>query len=149
MSAWRSRLVTTAALLIAAVLLPLVASSQPASRAMRVAVLYPGADNEVFRANFAGFREGLADAGYVEGRSVQFDISFGDGKDVAALARELVQRRPDVVLAVARPGVAAMHRATSAVPVVGLDLESDPVRSGFVKTIAHPGGNITGVFMDF
>ena len=149
MSAWGTRLIATAVLLVAVMLLPLAAISQPASHRARIAVLYPGADNEVFRANFNGFRDGLSAAGYLEGRNLQFDIGFGDGRDLVALARELAQRQPNLVLAVARPGVVAMHRVTSAVPVVALDLESDPVRSGFVRTIAHPGGNITGVFMDF
>jgi putative ABC transport system substrate-binding protein len=149
MCARASLLVTTVGLLVAALLLPLVSWSQPASRPARVAVLYPGADNDIFRTNFNGFRDGLNAGGYVEGRNLQLDIGFGDGRDLAALARDLLQRRPDLVLAVARPGVATMHRATPTVPVIALDLESDPVRSGFAKAIARPGGNVTGVFMDF
>ena len=48
----------------------------------------------------------------------------------------------------ARPAVAALHAATSTIPIVALDLESDPVASEFVKSIPRPGGNLTGVFMD-
>jgi putative ABC transport system substrate-binding protein len=58
-------------------------------------------------------------------------------------------RHPDLIVAVARPGVLAMHTVGATIPVVALDLESDPVASRFVKTVPRPGGNITGVFMDF
>ena len=138
-----------AGLIAAGLLAPPAAVSQPATRSTRIGVLYPGADNEVFRANFDGFREALGAAGYVDGRNLALDLRFGDGRNLAALAGELVARRPDLVLAVARPGVVAMHAATQTLPVVALDLESDPVRSQFVTTIPRPGGNITGVFMDF
>jgi putative ABC transport system substrate-binding protein len=130
---------------------PLVAWAQPAAprKPVRVGVLYPGGDNDVFRGNFEGFRQGLEAAGYLEGRNLTFDIRFGDGRALAPLAAELTRIHPDLLLAVARPGVLAIHAARSTIPVVAIDLESDPVASGFVTTLARPGGNITGVFMDF
>ena len=143
------RIAVAAGLIVASLLAPPTAVSQPAPRTTRIGVLYPGADNEVFRGNFAAFREALGAAGYLDGRNLALDVRFGDGRNLAALAAELVARRPDLVLAVARPGVVAMHAATQTLPVVALDLESDPVRSRFVNTIPQPGGNITGVFMDF
>jgi len=112
-------------------------------------VLYPGSDNSIFRGNFDGFRQALAAAGYVEGRNLAFEPRFGDGHELAPLAAELTTLRLDLIQAVARPGVMAMQAATSTIPVVALDLESDPVASGFVKTLPRPGGNLTGVFMDF
>jgi putative tryptophan/tyrosine transport system substrate-binding protein len=118
------------------------------SKAVRIGVLYPGADNDVFRTNFSGFREGLESAGYVEGRNLTLDIRFGDGRALAPLAIELTTKRPDVLHGVARPGVIALRGATATIPVVAIDLESDPVASGFVKTLGRPGGHITGVFMD-
>jgi putative ABC transport system substrate-binding protein len=124
-------------------------SQAPPSKAVRIGVLYPGIDNSVFQGNFSGFREGLRTAGYAEGRNLSFDVRYGDGRSLKTLATELAAVRPDLVLAVARPGVDAMHAATSTVPIVALDLESDPVASGYVKTIPRPGGNVTGVFMDF
>jgi putative ABC transport system substrate-binding protein len=129
----------------------LTAWAQPAvaRKTTRVGVLYPGGDNDVFRRNFAGFRQGLESAGYVEGRNLGLDIRFGDGRALAPLAAELTQIHPDLLHAVARPGVLALHAATSTIPIVAIDLESDPVASGFVKTLARPAGNITGVFMDF
>ena len=127
---------------------PLAAEAQPKKTA-RVGVLYPGADNSIFRGNFDGFRQVLAAAGYVDGHNLTMDLRFGDGRALQPLAVELARLRPDLVNAVARPGVVAMHAATSTIPIVALDLESDPVASGFVKTIARPGRNVTGVFMDF
>ena len=129
---------------------PVVAQSQKApTKAARIGVLYPGVDNSVFQSNFSGFREGLGAVGYVEGRNLSLDLRYGDGRLLKALANELTNLSPDLILAVGRPGVAAMHAATSTLPVVALDLESDPVASGFVKTVPRPGGNVTGVFMDF
>jgi putative ABC transport system substrate-binding protein len=128
----------------------LAVRAQPAPKAVtRIGVLYPGADNSIFRGNFDGFRQALGAAGHVEGRNLVFDVQFGDGRVLAPLATELTERHPDLVLAVARSGVTAMHAATSTIPVVALDLESDPVASGFAKTVPRPGGNLTGVFMDF
>jgi len=147
----RRRFLATAA---AATLAPPVAveaqqSTAAPPKAIRIGVLYPGADNDIFRANFNGFRQGLESAGFVEGRNLTMDIRFGDGRALAPLATELASNRPDLLHAVARPGVLALHAATSKIPIVAIDLESDPVASGFVKTLARPGGNVTGVFMDF
>ena len=129
---------------------PLAAEAQPAAgKVYRIGVLYPGADNSIFRNNFNGFRQALGPAGYVEGRNLALDVRVGDGRALAPLAAELAKRHPDLIVAVARPGVLAMHTLGPTLPVVALDLESDPVASRFVKTLPRPGGNITGVFMDF
>jgi putative ABC transport system substrate-binding protein len=66
-----------------------------------------------------------------------------------ALAEELVQRPVDVLYAVGPAAVRAAARATSTVPVVAMDLESDPVASGWVRSLARPAGNVTGLFLDF
>jgi putative tryptophan/tyrosine transport system substrate-binding protein len=142
----RTFLAGTGALLLAT---PLAAGAQSGRKTARVGVLYPGSDNAVFRGNFDGFRQALVAAGYVEGRNLTVDVRLGDGRVLAPLAVELTTLRPDLVLAVARPGVMAMQAATSTIPVVAIDLESDPVASGFVKTLPRPGGHLTGVFMDF
>jgi len=140
---------------IAVLLTSVPTASQPqregaaGKKTVRIGVLYPGGDNSIFRDNFEAFRQGLAAAGYVEGRTLTLDVRFGDGRALAPLAAELTKLHPDLIHAVARPGVAAIHAATATIPVVALDLESDPVASGFVKTLPRPGGNLTGVFMDF
>ncbi len=128
---------------------PLAAGAQQTGKVFRIGVLYPGADNSIFRNNFNGFRQVLGPAGYVEGRNLTVDVRVGDGRALAPLAAELMTRHPDLIVAVARPGVLAMHTVGATIPVVALDLESDPVASRFVKTVPRPGGNITGVFMDF
>ena len=144
-----------AAAAIAALLIAAPAAAQPprdmpaAKAAVRIGVLHPGMDNSIFRANFDGFRQALGAAGYAEGRNLAFDVRLGDGRPLAPIAAELTTLHPDLILAVARPGVMAAHAATSRIPIVALDLESDPVASGFVDTIPRPGGNLTGVFMDF
>ncbi len=129
---------------------PLVAKAQQArAKTYRIGVLYPGADNTVFRQNFDGFRQALGSAGYVDGFNLELDVRTGDGRALAPIAADLSRRHPDLILAVARPGVQAMHTLGSTVEVVALDLESDPVASRFVKTLARPAGHISGVFMDF
>ena len=125
---------------------PLAAGAQ---QAIRIGVLYPGVDNDIFRGNFDGFRESLAAGGYVEGRNLTFDVRFGEGREMALLAAKFANVRPDLLLAIARSATVAMHAATTSIPIVAIDLESDPVASGFVKTVPRPGGNVTGVFMDF
>src|SRR5262249_36479859 len=86
--------------------------------------------------------------GYVDGRNITLDVRHGDGRVLAPLAVDLVTLRPDLLYAIARSGVVAVHGATSDIPVIALDLESDPVASGFVKSLPRPGSNISGVFMD-
>ena len=134
---------------VAMIAAPLAAHAQTPRKSARIGVLYPGADNSIFRDNFDGFRQALNAGGYVDGRSLTLDVRLGDGRELAPLAAALAKLRPDLVLAVARPGVVAMHAATSSVSILAIDLESDPVASGFVKTLPRPGGNVTGVFMDF
>ena len=111
-------------------------------------MLYPGANNEVFRRNYDGFRHAMAAAGYAEDRNLVFDVRYGDGHALDPLAVELLARRPDIVLAIARPGVIAAQRATAVTPIIAIDLESDPVASRFVESLARPAGNVTGIFMD-
>jgi putative ABC transport system substrate-binding protein len=83
--------------------------------------------------------------GWVEGRNLQTEVrwSAGDTSRASALAKELVALQPDVILANATPSTAAIQRETRSIPVVFVPA-SDPIGSGFVKSLAHPGGNITG-----
>ena len=143
----RAFLGTLAGSLLAA---PLPTRAQQAgAKTHRIGVLYPGADNSIFRRNFDGFRQALRSAGYVDGHNLELDVRTGDGRPLAPLAADLSRQRPDLILAVARPGVQAMYALGSTAEVVALDLESDPVASHFVKTLARPAGHISGVFMDF
>ena len=95
-------------------------------------------------------RQGLRDLGYVEGQTIVFEVRFAGGKMDAypAFAADLVRREVDVLLVSGPAAVRAARDATSTIPIVALDLESDPVRAGFVRSFAQPGGNITGCFLD-
>lgn len=91
------------------------------------------------------FREGLRDLGYVEGKNIAIDYRWAQGTlDARAdVARELVQQGVDVIVAWGTPATAAVQKATSSVPIVMVAV-ADPVGSGFVRSLARPGGNITG-----
>jgi putative ABC transport system substrate-binding protein len=67
---------------------------------------------------------------------------------LSELAADLVRLNVDVIFARGPQAVAAAKEATSSIPIVAIDLESDPIAKGFVETLARPGGNITGVFLD-
>jgi putative ABC transport system substrate-binding protein len=94
------------------------------------------------------FRQGLRELGYVEGRNVQLEIRWGEGKleRLPALAAELVREKVDIIVAVNSPSVAAAKQATRTIPIV-MPLSSDPVGDGLVASLARPGGNITGLSM--
>src|SRR5258708_28613579 len=89
--------------------------------------------------------EGLRDFGYVEGKTVKFEARCAHGKPeiLAQLAKELVQLRVDILIAIGRPAIEAARETTSSLPIVASDLESHPVASGLVASLANPGGNLT------
>ena len=95
-------------------------------------------------------RDGLREMGYVEGRNVVIESRWGLGKPelLDSLAAELVRLNVDVFVAVAPPVVVAAKKATAVLPIVAVDLETDPVASGIVASLAKPQGNITGLFLD-
>lgn len=92
------------------------------------------------------FRQGLQQLGYIEGQNIALLERFADGKDsrLPALAAELVRENVGVILASSPPSIRAARDATRSVPIVMIAGE-DPVRSGYVASLARPGGNITGV----
>ena len=94
------------------------------------------------------FREGLRDLGYVEGRNIQLEVRWAEGKldRLPALIDELVRMKVDVIVAVNSPTVWAAKKATRTIPIV-MPLSSDPVGDGLVTSLARPGGNITGMSM--
>lgn len=96
-------------------------------------------------------QQGLRDSGYVEGQSVALEYRYGSGKPetLPALALELVKLPVDVLLAIGSPSLKAAKSVAGTLPIVAIDLESDPVASGLVTSLARPGGSITGLFLDF
>ena len=126
-----------------------VAPAQPAAKVPVIGFLHPGSP-ESGAPSFDALREGLRDAGFAADETIKIEARWARGKPEALtqLAQELVQLRVAVLAATARPSIEAARAATKELPIVVNDLESDPVASGYVQSLAHPGGNITGLFLD-
>ena len=130
---------------------PLMARAQ-GERMRRVAFLHPYAENDPeVRARVAVFRRGLEALGWIENRNIRIEhlYSGGDLEQIQTYARELVRSVPDLIVGSGTPVIAALKQATDTIPVV-FSVVNDPVRQGFVATLSHPGGNITGfTFIEF
>ena len=139
----RAFLAGAAALLAA----PLAAGAQTAAKKARVGML---GSNPVDPALYEMFKQGLGELGYTEDHLVL--IVREDAGDtptrLPALAADLVGARPDVIFARGPVAVAAAVKASKTIPIVAIDLESDPIALGYARTLAQPGGNVTGVFLD-
>jgi putative tryptophan/tyrosine transport system substrate-binding protein len=122
---------------------PLVARAQQ-ERVWRVGYLSLGSAAE--NPSFDAFRFKLADLGYVEGTNLRIDVrrAEGDFTRLAPLATELVALAPDVVVGAGSGPTAALQRATSSIPIVMTGV-TDPIGSGFIQSLAKPGGTITGL----
>jgi len=124
---------------------PLAAEAQQVKAAPRVAFLANGSTSTsgLF---LDSFRVGLRELGYVEGQSIVIESRFADGKQerVQGLVRELLALAPDVVVAAGPQSLRAFKQATASVPIV-MAIISDPVEEGLVASLAHPGGNLTGL----
>jgi len=86
--------------------------------------------------------------GYVEGETILARSAQGDLTRIPALLAELIAMKVGVLIVVGAVTVKAASQATATTPIVAIDLETDPVRAGYAASIARPGGNITGLFMD-
>src|SRR3989442_460075 len=126
---------------------PLVARAQQGERMRRIGALAGNAeDDPEMKVRLAAFRQGLERLGWSEGRNVRIDLRFAPASSAdqaQALAKELVALQPDVILAHTTPIAAALQREGRAIPIVFLSV-SDPIGSGFVASLARPGGNLTG-----
>jgi putative tryptophan/tyrosine transport system substrate-binding protein len=101
-------------------------------------------------ANWNAFVQGLREAGYIEGPDIAFEHRSAHGQPelFPKLALELARLKVDVIFARGTWALAAAKNATKLIPIVGIDLEIDPVETGLVESIARPGGNVTGLFLD-
>ena len=126
---------------------PLAARAQPPDRVRRIGMLMAHAENDPeFLAYVAAFREGLQKLGWTEGRNIRIDARWGaldDAESRKRSAQELVALHPDVILAQNTPPTASMLQQTRSIPIVFV-IVADPVGSGFVESLARPGGNVTG-----
>jgi len=121
------------------------ARAQRPTSIARIGFLHP-ASARGFDVLLQAFRDGLRELGYVEGKNLQLEVRWGEGKleRLPALAAELVQLKVDVIVAASSPSVIAAREATRTIPIV-MPVSSDPVGDGLVASLAHPGGNITGL----
>jgi putative ABC transport system substrate-binding protein len=129
---------------------PLAARAQPSAQRAKIGILYPGLASAM-PSRIAALRDGLQAIGYREPDNVEFVVrsTGGDPTRTMPLAIELVEHKVDVILAASAPAVNAARSATTTIPIVALDLESDPVGSGLISSLSRPGGQVTGIFFDF
>jgi putative ABC transport system substrate-binding protein len=134
------------ALMAWALAAPLTSFAQQPTKIARIGFLHAASPEGIGDVHLQAFRDGLRELGYVEGKNLQLEVRWGEGKleRLPALAAELVQLKVDVIVAATSPGVLAAHQATRIIPIV-MPTSSDPVGDGLVASLAHPGGNITGL----
>ena len=121
----------------AALAWPFDAFAQQAGKPQQIGFLYPGL-GAMAGTRIAALREGLRAVGYADADRVEILIrsSEGDPSKLAALAADLVERKVDVIVPASPSALRAAKAATAIIPIVADDLESDPVRSGFVASLS-------------
>lgn len=125
---------------------PLSAVAQPA-RKWRIGFLHPG-QSVTANSRLAAFVEGLGASGPGEVPEIVVRIADERLDQLPAMVADLVGQNVQAICAVAPPAVRAARDATPSIPIIAVDLESDPVGNSWVTSLAHPGGNITGIFLD-
>ncbi len=137
-----TRLAAAAALLLLAA--PLTPDAQPAGKVHRIGYLSSGSST-VTPHVIEAFRQGLRELGWVEGQNIVIAYRFAEYKydRLPDLAAELVRLKVDIIVAPATPAAAAAKKATGTIPIVMIGV-GDPVGTGFVASLARPGGNVTG-----
>ena len=127
---------------------PPLARAQQGGRSRRVGVLLGLGENDPEGQSWLdGFRQGLEKLGWLQGSNVVMDYRYAPGnsaEEVLALAKEIIALRPDVILASGTSIVAEFQRQTRTIPIVFVAV-SDPIGSGFIESMARPGGNVTGL----
>jgi len=125
--------------------------AQPTERIRVIGALMSQGNDSRSQANLAQLRDALQQLGWVDGRNVRFEVRWAGGEmqNVRAFALELAKLSPDIILAVGTSAIAALKKTTQSIPLV-FAIVNDPVAQGFVSSVAHPGGNITGFsYMDY
>jgi putative ABC transport system substrate-binding protein len=124
---------------------PLAAEAQQAEKVYRIGML-ERTSSAINAANLNGFRQGLRELGYVEGKNFIIEYRSADGRDerFPGLATELVRLKVDLILTRGTPATLAAKNATGTIPVIMTGV-GDPVRQGVVASLARPGGNVTGL----
>jgi putative ABC transport system substrate-binding protein len=128
---------------------PSIARAQQNERKRLIGVLMSYAESDpVAQAMIAGFRDGLAKLEWTEGSNLRTEVRWGAGSadKFRAIARELVSLRPEVILCQGTVATGLLLAETRTIPIVFVNV-ADPIGSGFVGNLAHPGGNITGFML--
>jgi putative ABC transport system substrate-binding protein len=122
------------------------AGAQQAGRIPRVGYVAAGGDPTKPNSLVEAFRQGLRELGYIEGKNVLVEFRYGEGNRelVLSLVTELVQLKVDVLVVTSLTSIRAAKQVTKTIPTVMVTVQ-DPVETGIVESLAHPGGNITGV----
>jgi putative ABC transport system substrate-binding protein len=123
---------------------PLLATAQSGTKIPRIGILQVGTPAGAGHLS-AAFKEGMRERGYMEGRQVSFEQRFGETKreQLSEAAAELVRIKVDIIVTSTDEGIAAVKQQTQTIPIVMAN-STDPVGTGFVVSLAHPGRNITG-----
>jgi putative ABC transport system substrate-binding protein len=127
---------------------PLRASAQQ-SKSWLIGFLHPG-QSAVVSNRIVALREGLTASAPKEAADAEIIVRLANEEidRFPAMAMELVQQNVQAICAVSPPAVRAAREATKSIPIVAMDLELDPVANGWAASLAHPGGNVTGIFLD-
>src|SRR5436309_9332728 len=132
---------------VAVLLVPLAAEAQHAATIPRIGLLFPTSLSDPRTPRFLeAFRQGLRELGYTEGQNIAIESRFAEGKwdQLPGLAAELVRVKVDVIVTYTTPATQAAKQATGTIPIVVATV-IDPVTAGLVASLAHPGGNVTGL----
>ena len=125
---------------------PLATHGQDTSRLRRVGVLISGKEaDKNTQHRLAVFKEAMRKLSWIEGKNIHYEVRWGNGnrERISAGALELIGLAPDAVLTVGTPATDSVYRGSKTIPIV-FAIVSDPVGDGFVKSLANPGGNVTG-----
>jgi len=122
-----------------------LAEAQPAKKIPLVGFLVPGSHSS-YSARIDAFQQSLRDLGYVEGKNINIEYRYAEGKfdRVPDLAAEMVRLKVDVIVTGDTPAIQAVKKTTSTIPIV-MGNVADAVAAGLVDSLARPGGNITGL----
>jgi putative tryptophan/tyrosine transport system substrate-binding protein len=133
------------ALAVGVLLTPLAAATQQTPKIARISYLSPSTPAAVAQ-NLEAFRRGLLDLGHVDGKTFLLEIRYAEARPerLPELARELVSLKVDLIVTATDVAIAAVSRETQTIPIVMAN-SSDPVGTGFVASLARPGGNVTGL----
>ncbi|MFY9755692.1 MAG: ABC transporter substrate-binding protein [Pseudolabrys sp.] len=131
-----------------AVTWPLEVRAQHAERVRRIGVLMSFGDPTT-QSYVTAFRSALTKLGWTEGSNLRTEVRWGagDADKIRSFAKEIVDLRPDAIVGQSTPVVVALVRETQTIPIVFVNV-ADPIGSGFVASLARPGGNLTGFMTD-